>query len=225
MSVQISQEQLYINAVMAKLPDVEHKKEHILKKGESLWSIAKQSLHKNASNQEISTLMLLIAKMNGLTTVEKMNNLKAAQKIYLPDGIDDSVKDGKRGLNPAERTALSVLHTLQNDKNLIVQDPFFYWKPGSLYHIYNKLRYPSGFVSHRHPVTSVNMGKDGTISTLTFNDTEKHFNPWGYDYELQKDGTLINRYTHKQCGQLSKEQMQELLSTCENVIQSSQKNN
>lgn len=218
MSVQISQEQQYINAVMAKLPEIKNKKEHTLKKGESLWSLAKQALHQNATNQEISTLMLMIAKLNNLTTIEKMNNLKASEKIYLPEDCVDKNGNIKRELNASEKTALDVLHTLQTDENLRLQDPFSYCSPGSLYHVYNKHKYPSGFVSHSHPVTSISMNKDGTIKTLTFNDSNKKFNPWGYDYELRSDGTLINSYTHKPCGQLSKEQMEEILTTSQNLI-------
>ena len=153
MSVQISQEQQYINAVMAKLPEIKNKKEHTLKKGESLWSLAKQALHQNATNQEISTLMLMIAKLNNLTTIEKMNNLKASEKIYLPEDCVDKNGNIKRELNDSEKTALDVLHTLQTDENLRLQDPFSYCNPGRLYHVYNKHKYPSVFVSHSHPVT------------------------------------------------------------------------
>ena len=95
MSVQISQEQQYINAVMAKLPEIKSKKVHTLKTGDSLWSLAKESLGKKASNQEISMRMLMIAKLNNLTTIEQMNNLKATEKIYLPETYIETAKKEK----------------------------------------------------------------------------------------------------------------------------------
>ena len=221
MSVQISQEKQYINAVMAKLPEIKDKKVHVLQKGECLWSIAKNSLHKGASNQEISTLMLMIAKLNNLTTVETMNNIKANEKIYLPaDCVDNNgqIKEIKRELNAAEKTALGVLHTLKTDKTIDIEDAFSYWRPGLLYHVYNEHRYADGFISSHHPVTSINMNKDGTIKNMAFNDAEKKINPWGFDYELNADGTIINRYSKEPCGKLSSEQMEDMLTTGENLI-------
>ena len=84
----VSNEQAYINAMMAKLPEVNAKEEYSLKKGDSLWSLAKKCLNdKTASNAETANYMLLIAKLNNLDSVEKMNGLKVGQKIYLPDEI------------------------------------------------------------------------------------------------------------------------------------------
>lgn len=84
----VSNEQAYINALMAKLPDVKEKEEYSLKKGDSLWSLAKKCLNdQNASNAKTANYMLLIAKLNKLDTVEKMNGLKVGQKIYLPNEI------------------------------------------------------------------------------------------------------------------------------------------
>ena len=42
----ISKQQAYLNAVMAKLPDVKNKEIHTVKKGETLWSLAKKNLNK-----------------------------------------------------------------------------------------------------------------------------------------------------------------------------------
>ena len=81
----ISKQQAYLNAVMAKLPDVKNKEIHTVKKGETLWSLAKKNLNKKkATNNEINNRMLLIAKINEFDTIEEMNNLKVKQKIYLP---------------------------------------------------------------------------------------------------------------------------------------------
>ena len=135
MSVQISQEQQYINAVMAKLPEIKSKKVHTLKTGDSLWSLAKESLGKKASNQEISMRMLMIAKLNNLTTIEQMNNLKATEKIYLPETYIETAKKEKvlkKELNSSEKSALDILSTLQNDKTITLEDAFSYSTPGKL---------------------------------------------------------------------------------------------
>lgn len=41
---------------------------HVIKNGESLWSIAQAELGKDAKNNEIYDYMLNIAKVNGLNT-------------------------------------------------------------------------------------------------------------------------------------------------------------
>ena len=85
----VSNEKLYINAMMKKLPDTKEKHEYVIQRGDNLWNLAKRMLNKKqASNKEISDYMLLIAKLNNLDTVEKMNSVKIAQKIYLPDKIN-----------------------------------------------------------------------------------------------------------------------------------------
>lgn len=222
MSVQISQEQQYINAVMAKLPEIKSKKVHTLKTGDSLWSLAKESLGKKASNQEISMRMLMIAKLNNLTTIEQMNNLKATEKIYLPETYIETAKKEKvlqKELNSSEKSALDILSTLQNDKTITLEDAFSYSTPGVLYHVYNKRKDSYyGYVDVKRVVGSISMGKDGKIKDISFNDTKKHFNPWGFDYALYRDGTIINRYTKEPCGKLTDKQMKEFLETGHKII-------
>ena len=78
----ISAEQAYVNELMSNLPEVKDKKEYTLKKGESLWKIAKRELAaQNPTNEEIRDYMLLIAKLNNLTSTEKMNALKVNETI------------------------------------------------------------------------------------------------------------------------------------------------
>jgi len=85
MTEKISAEQRYITAVMKRLPDAEKGKTHTMEDGDNLWNIAKRELNKkNAKNSEISDYMFLIAKLNNLDTIEKMNSLKVLDKIYLP---------------------------------------------------------------------------------------------------------------------------------------------
>ncbi len=81
----ISKQQAYYNSVMAKLPEVKNKSVHTVRKGETLWNLARKNLNKKkVTNNEINNRMLLIAKLNNMDSVEDMNNLKVNQKIYLP---------------------------------------------------------------------------------------------------------------------------------------------
>ena len=58
----VSAEQAIINQVFDALPEVKSKKEHVLKKGESLWGLAKQELgNKNLSNRDLHHHAMRIA--------------------------------------------------------------------------------------------------------------------------------------------------------------------
>ena len=73
----VNETQAYINYMMRKLPDVQKGETRKIKKGDCLWNIAKQELNNpKATNQQISEYMLLIAKLNNMQTMDKMNNLK-----------------------------------------------------------------------------------------------------------------------------------------------------
>lgn len=67
----------------AELPDVEKGDAHVIKKGESLWVIAQNELGKSAKKQEVNDYMFQLAKLNGLDTHEKMNNIRQNDTIYL----------------------------------------------------------------------------------------------------------------------------------------------
>lgn len=109
----VSSTNAYIQQRMAKLPQVEKGEAHVIKSGESLWNIAKAEVgktKKKAKNSEINDYMLLMAKVNGLDTEEKMNKIKANSTIYLPG---KEKKNG--GVNPqAARTTTPQRTTTNN---------------------------------------------------------------------------------------------------------------
>lgn len=207
MTNNISAEQAIINQVMRTLPEVKTKKEHIMKSGESLWGLAQKELgKKQVSNREIRDYMLLIAKINNLTTVEKMNGLKANQKIYLPGEIakNNIIKNmSKKELSDFEKTIDSVIQILQTDKTVHVKKA----TPGfmNLFHIFRTKRYPSGFVSSESPVLSFQLDKNNKIKNITMDDI-KNFNPLQHDYKIDKTGRVkINEYPPKPSEKLSDE--------------------
>ena len=99
----VSSTNAYIKQRFAHLPQVEKGEARVIKSGESLWNIAKAEVSKTkkkAKKSEINDYMLLMAKVNGLDTEEKMNKIKANSTIYLPG---KEKKNG--GVNPqAART-------------------------------------------------------------------------------------------------------------------------
>lgn len=78
----------YVQQRFSQLPNAEKGEAHVIKKGESLWNIAKSELGDNAKKSEINDYMLQLAKLNGLDSVEKMNNIKVNTTIYLPKKTD-----------------------------------------------------------------------------------------------------------------------------------------
>ena len=214
MTINISAEQTIINQIMALLPEVKSKKEHTLQRGESLWGLAQKELGtKELSNREIRDYMLLIAKINNLTTVEKMNGLKANQKIYLPDEIVENniIKNlSTKERSDFQKTVDSVIQILQNDKTVHVKKatPRFM----NLFHIFRTKRYPSGFVSTESPVLSFSLDKNAKIKDVTMDDI-KNFNPLQQDYIMDKNGNVeINSYPPKPLEKLNKQDKQTLFN-------------
>ena len=78
--------QIYYDSKYASTPiNTDDKVAHRIKKGENLWSIAKDQLaDENASNVEILEMMYKIAKLNNKDSIESANNIKANDIIYLP---------------------------------------------------------------------------------------------------------------------------------------------
>lgn len=214
----ISAEQAYINAVMQKLPNVENKKVHTLKYGESLWGIAKKTLGKEATNQEISNYMLLIAKLNNLTTIEAMNSLKASQKIYVPT---DTKLEQKKELNSTEKSVQKVIEELKSDPNARAEKAPLILNSVNLYHIYTKYENKkTGYTTNYHPIASVTTDKQGNIQEVAFNDI-KRFNPYGYDYTMTANGDVKNEYTRKKAATISHENLEQMFSACKNLIEES----
>lgn len=197
-------EQNYINAVMTRLPEVADKKEHVLQKGENLWTLAKKELNKkNASNQEINNYMLLIAKLNNLTTVEKMNGLKVSDKIYLPESVNKTKSTDKVGqvkknsenlqkpqkpLSNAEQTVDNKINTMMNDKTVFIKQatPEFL----NLYHIFQEKKLPSGLVLKEKLVLSFKVNDNGKIGSLMMDDDVKRLHSMWYDYDVKPNGEI-----------------------------------
>lgn len=88
-------EDTYYNLQYKKANPLEHKKSaYKVQKGDNLWVIAKKHLHKkNASNAEISDMMYAIAKLNKKDSLEKANNIKINETIYLPGTINNTTQN------------------------------------------------------------------------------------------------------------------------------------
>ena len=198
-------EQTYINAVLAKLPDVAEKKVHTLKKGDSLWSLAKKELNrKDVSNQEISNYMLLIAKINNLDTIEKMNALKINDKIFLPGKVND-LKSTKKQLTNVEKTASNLIEKLIHNKTLSVKKAELDLPNVDLYHVFEQNpKYSDNYFLKEKALYAFRVDKkSGKVSSLIVNDSEKRVHPLWYDYIINRNGDIHD-------GQLSSKFIQKL---------------
>lgn len=218
MSNTISAEQALINVVMAYLPEVKTKKEYTLKQGESLWAIAKRELgSENLSNKEVRDYMLLIAKLNDLNTVEKMNGLKASEKIYLPENIEAAQKSVKsvKDKSSVGKTVENLVNILKNDKTVHVQRGLTL--SADLYHVYNEKKYPSGWVSKSSPVLSFKVDKNDNIENISADDVNDICRAQ-YDYHIDKNGNVnFRKYPYKTVGKLTKEDKAELFNQIEEI--------
>lgn len=87
-------------------PDTNKKSAYTVKKGDNLWNIAKKHLNKkNASNAEISNMMYSIAKLNKKDSIEKANNLKVNDTIYLPGQIQTKTSNKNSSTATKQSTA------------------------------------------------------------------------------------------------------------------------
>lgn len=222
----VSSEQAYIDYVMQRLPDVKRGEVHTMQRGDNLWNLAKKALNKkNATNQEISNYMLLIAKLNDLKTVEKMNSLKVSDKIYMPEisavkKIDDAEKNSQAPQTDAEKSILELKETILNDKTVFVEKA--YPRSLNLYHIYNNYyNEKTGYRTFKHPLMSVKLDNEGNIQRFSFDDTEKNRNPIKYDYTMDASGNIIiDNYVRKTpVGNMDKSELEELKAAVIDKIQ------
>lgn len=231
-------EQAYIAYMMRKLPDAEKGKVHKMEKGDNLWKLAKQELNKtNASNQEISEYMLLIAKLNNLETIEKMHSLKVSDEIYLPEKVQvskseyssksqksaktDKTEVKQKELTDAEQGFAAIKDALLNDKSIHVTQA--YPRFLNLYHVYQHYKNEkTGYVSKYHPVTSFTLDKQGKFKDASF-EGMKDVNKYGYDYDVDKNGNIKRRnviHNDKQ-GKVSSEDMKQVAEILVNLSKQS----
>jgi len=223
---QISAEQAYVTSVMKKLPQAEKGREHTLQKGDNLWNLAKRELNKkNAKNSEISDYMLLIAKLNNLDTIEKMNGLKVSDKIFLPKtsapvntaNVKGPTKPNTniaQAQTSAEISIKKLKDIILNDKTLKIEKMHKgYRSRTSLYHVYNEHLYPSGYKSYKHPLMSfVKDNKTGEITTISYDDQQNNLRIGQYDYDIDKKGKIVTHdyFRKTQTGKIDETEIAEL---------------
>lgn len=223
----VSDQQAYVDYVMKNLPDVKRGDVHIMQKGDSLWNLAQKALNKNdASNKEISDYMLLIAKLNNLNTVEKMNGLKVSDKIYMPEVSNTKAespikeKPNVSNLTPAEKSFFDIKETLLNDKTVFVEQA--YPRFINLYHVYQDYTNPeTGYHSRMHPVLTFQLDKTGNVKNFSYDDTKEDLNPIQYDYDVDAKGNIVIRsYTRKiKVGELDKNELKDINQILKNLTQ------
>ena len=117
----------FIGKQMASMPEYKKGDKHIVQKGESLWRIAQKQLGKNANKAQLTDYMYALAKVNGLDTSYKMNNLKINQELYLPEGFTvektktadktPAVTNNKKVDKPRSTNASNPIKATKNTNN------------------------------------------------------------------------------------------------------------
>lgn len=224
-NVKISQDS-YIKNYMAKLPDMEKGKIHIIKKGDNLWNIARSQLGKKPKRGEVNDYMLAIAKLNGLDTMQKMNNLKVDTTIYLPKDISNNTSADRiqtKSLSQdkpvtlkksqpktlAEKYFDEKMKLFLNDKSVVVEKalymPDLY---NELYHVSYTYTDKKGYVHRDKPIMSVSIAKDTKkIDNITFEGDQNIYN-YGYDYKIGQDNIIRSNdiLKNEKYGKITKEQ-------------------
>lgn len=225
----ISAENAYVRSMMDKLPDNAKGQKYTIKRGDSLWNLAKAELNKTkqATNAEISKYMLLIAKLNGLDTVEKMNSIKAEETIYMPDTefvsarelINPEYVDKEVPLTSAEQSFENVMDIVLNDESIITKKVYPHsWDNSTMYHVYTQRNDRASDFSNASPVLSFSVNKDGNVDDIAFEDVNCDTNRYGYDYNLNRDGTIVTNDYHKQNrGKISGEDFQKFETKLKNL--------
>ncbi|MBR6098996.1 hypothetical protein IKP85_04545 [bacterium] len=99
----------FFRLTMAGTQTIKAKKEHTIKKGESLWKIAQDELGKNAKPAEILEYTYQIAKLNNKTTKKAMNSLKVNDKILLPEHtVKTKTDNSQQSQNPQAKQQPAV---------------------------------------------------------------------------------------------------------------------
>lgn len=218
-----AQKDKYISYMMKKLPDAEKGEARTLKKGDSLWNIAKEAVGgSKATNAEISEYMLLLAKANGLDTYDKMNRIKASDTIYMPkvSGVKTETKTKSptqsKQLTSAEESAKEAISKVLNSKDVTIQKVYY---PNDMYHVYVKRDASEYYGISPALVLSFNY-RDGKISNVTFEDNKENKFTGGADYRMEVDGRIYqrNRMPEPQVGRIDKENVAELKTRLEELL-------
>lgn len=223
---EVNETQAYINYMMRKLPDVQKGETRKIKKGDCLWNIAKQELNNpKATNQQISEYMLLIAKLNNMQTMDKMNNLKIDDEIYLP-ALQGKAASSEKPVAPetkpktdAEQAFLKIKDDL-NAKNIteVTQASPRFLK---MYHVYQHYENKeSGYVTDLHPLISFNVDKNGKFVKGSFEGAQ-NINNYGYDYNIDANGVITEnmKYRSPIKGKISPEDMKNVMKQLEELTQ------
>lgn len=108
----------YIKAELEKMEVPQRGSSHTVIKNDNLWKIAQKELGNSATNAEISEYVLSIAKLNGLDTSQKMDNIKVNTIIYLPKRDNEPQK-----LDIKEEEIINYTEKKQNkDSDKAVQE-------------------------------------------------------------------------------------------------------
>ena len=215
--------QAYVNYMMERLPNVEKGETYKLKKGDNLWEMAKRELNNpKATNQEISEYMLLIAKLNNLETVDKMNNLKVNDEIYLPEKIMKNTASEisqPKEQTDAQKSFKQIKNTLLSDKSVRITQA--YPKFLNLYHVYNNYKdEKTGYTSCFHPVISFNLDNNGKFTKGSFEGEEDIYS-FGYDYNVNRKGDVTpnGRWAPSVECQIPAQDMQAVIERLEDLTQ------
>ena len=201
----INSRNAYIKAKMSKLPEVERGEQRTIKRGDCLWNIAKAEVKKQGktSNAAISEYMLLIAKLNGLDTSEKMNGIKINSTIYLPGQVKaadtvektDSANVPKqqpaKALNDAEQSFANLAQNVMSNDNVYAKQSNTKLLSGTkIYHVYEKTKINDAPLGKKL-LLSFDVGADGKIEEISFEDS-KNINIYGYDYDVNSKGQITS---------------------------------
>ncbi len=205
--VDVKKENQYISYMMPRIPSQEvEKEEYKVKSGDNLWNLAKKELEKDgkATNQEISDYMLLIAKLNGLDSYEKMNKLSVNQSIFIPDTekisardyIDDFTPRGEDTVVTEKFKSLVEELTTRDDVQIEKSDVnglYFITTPGE--HGYAYRQHLLSFTVRNGKVVSVSfeLNGDKRDDVARFIPLDSFSNGTRMDWDIKSDGTIVKR--------------------------------
>jgi len=205
----INTQDMYIQKYIEKMPKVEKGEAHVVKRGDSLWNIARSKCGKKPKRSEINNYMLAIAKLNGLNTAQKMNNIKVNSTIYLPKDVliadksniyptkslsqDKNINKNPKSYpkTPAEKYFDNKLNKVLTDKSVYIKKAeLMYDSENSLYHISYNYKDNKGFMLFDRSLMSVTVkNKNGEIENIAF-EGEKNIYDYGYDYKIEKNNVI-----------------------------------